>query len=159
MTKTLAQIGALAVGVTLVGVGLRQGPRSLAHSWEIRLVLEHPGARHAAPRSRHVQGQLAFVPSPADVRPSWLQARGLDFIGVYDLNLGPIGFDIRHPSDGLLAGARVFAQDSVQVRLNPRQEHGGLEFVGRIHGDTISGSWYEVNVGGASGTFLMWRRE
>jgi hypothetical protein len=158
MTARLAAAaGLVALGLAAYTATSARGPADLARAWAIRLVLEHPAERHARPQSREVLGQIALVPSADDVRPSWLRARNMEYIGVYDLNLKPWGFDVRPQADVPLAGAHL-AGDSVEVRLNPKQEHGGLEFVGRLQGDTILGRWYEVNVGGASGTFQMWPR-
>ena len=102
-------------------------------------------------------GELALLSSSSWVKHAdLLSVVGYQTYGIYDLDLSPFGFDIRSRSRVPLAGARVFAADSVEVEFNPQLDHGGIILLGTLgSADSASGVWSEKRSGGMKGAFVM----
>jgi hypothetical protein len=119
--------------------------------WTAAVALDSAGL-NASPASREAAGEIVFdvVPglSPSSgVRQSEGNSR-VDFASLLGPELG---------SEDDARGA-VFAGDSVAITVVPRFADWGVELLGRISGDTISGIWYQrASCCGAYGTFTLLR--
>lgn len=152
----LAGMGGLALAA---GTGLRQmsGDRALTGAWIAEFTLD--GVPHAlpAPTGRLAKGELALIRSGWASDRYLLKVRHLSALGIYDVDFNALGFEARPQNEVPVVGARAYSRDSIEVVLNPQQDHGGVELQGRLVGDSIRGRWYHVRTGGASGTFVLRR--
>lgn len=119
--------------------------------WTAAVALDSAGL-NAAPASREAAGEIVFDALPAELQSLGVrQSEGnsrVDFSSLLGPQLG---------SEDNARGA-VFAGDSVAITVVPRFADWGVELLGRISGDTVSGIWYQrASCCGAYGTFTLLR--
>ncbi len=158
-----------------IDLRLPRAPRPNARlrgEWRVSLVLKERGALGPTPTKREVSGMIAFRDTFPPVWPNRTAPDSFvtEEVGRYDIDLTPffggqIAKDVSSTTFGSTAGSftieatgSVFSQDSVHIDLIPRISHGGLSFVGRMRGDSITGNWTQrAYCCGARGTFVMRR--
>jgi len=159
---------------TQVLVRLRRAPLPccvLDGRWRIVLTLDSAGSDQK-PTARTAVGVVAL----SRTYPSPFEARGArdDQVsavsGRHWVDLAPffgsqiasdVSTTVFGSVDSLFAReteAVIFHGDSVHIDFVPRISHGGLSLAGRLHGDTIDGTWMQrAYCCGAAGTFSMVR--
>lgn len=152
----LLGMGCLAL---VAGARVRPSPvdREITGAWSAEFRLVGQPRASPAPSGRLAKGELAFIRSGWASDRYLLKVRSLTAFGVYDVDFNALGFEARPRNEAPVAGARAYSADSVEVVLNPQQDHGGVELQGRLEGDSVVGRWYHVRTGGASGTFVLRR--
>ena len=137
----------------------------LAGIWDVTLRLERPLSLSTDSRSlpRTVAGTMAILEGHSG-QHSFEQMNGATHVGVYDVDLGALGFPSMDADIIPAVAAHVVAEppasghDSVHMLMNPETPHHFLRLTGTVSGDSIHGAWIAESFLGGGGTFVMLRR-
>ena len=137
----------------------------LAGTWDMKLRLERPLslATDAGSLPRSVSGTLALLESRSG-RHIFEQMDRATHVGVYDIDLGALGFPSMDA--GIVPGvaARKVArgsasgEDSIYILMNPETPRHFLRLAATFRGDSVTGTWIAESFLGGGGTFTLRRR-
>lgn len=158
----------LIVMAAIVGLSLTRAPDwsrnpdanaprdILEDAWALRIRVDEARSGAAMPRQREYVGAVALLQTSIEGGRPWMTVSGFRYAGVFTDSFRAVGLS---PSDGErapLAAAKMLGGDSIEIVLNPTQDHGAMVLKGVINDTRVSGSWELTGyVPGARGTFEM----
>ena len=130
----------------------RMSVLNLAGTWRGSFRLDSAWQLAERPSSRSIAARIHFQ-AVGDASPTTMSSRSVH-PGTFEIDFGRFGFALA-TRDAL--GWSV-GSDSLRAVLNPAVNHGTVELVGVVRGDTVAGTWrYVSDPGGALGTFVLGR--
>lgn len=159
MRALLGLLAALSVGV-IADAGARvtseDANEPLADAWGLSIQVDEPALGRSLPEPRLCNGSVALLPLAPTAMRSWMALSHFSYAGLYTDSFRPAGLIPSERERIPLAAARMIGSDSVEIVLNPTQDHGAMVLRGVLRAGRVTGDWEVTGyVRGARGTFQM----